>query len=175
MLREAPVLITQRLILRPHRTGDFEGLAALWADPAVTRFIGEPSTRQRSWARLLNYAGLWPLLGFGYWAIEERDTGTYVGDIGCADFKREIEPSIAGIPEFGWALAVAAHGKGYASEALAECFRWCDAHMKSKRAVCIMDPENTASVRVALKAGFSEYARTDYMGGPTLMYERFAP
>lgn len=171
-MREAPVLETQHLRLRAHRTDDFEGLAALWADPAITRFIGEPSTRQRSWARLLNYGGLWPLLGFGYWAVEERATGRYIGDVGCADFKREIEPSIAGVPEFGWAIAVAAQGKGYATEALTTCLRWADAHLDFKRVVCIIDPENAVSVRVAEKAGFGAYARTEYLGGPTLMFER---
>ena len=37
---EVPVIETERLLLRGHRLDDFEALAAMWADPAVVRFIG---------------------------------------------------------------------------------------------------------------------------------------
>ena len=114
-----PVLETPRLRLRPHRVEDFEALANLWADPAVTRFIGKPSTREESWARLLRYGGLWPLLGFGYWAVEDRETGAYLGDVGFADFHRALDPAPPALPEIGWVLAPAAHGRGLATEAAA--------------------------------------------------------
>ena len=54
-----PMLETARTILRPHRLGDFETYAAIWAEPAVTRFIGgKPRTREESWLRFLRHAGL---------------------------------------------------------------------------------------------------------------------
>jgi RimJ/RimL family protein N-acetyltransferase len=58
-------------------------LAAMWADPTVTRHIGEkPFGVEESWTRLLRYAGPWMLLGFGYWVIEEKATGRFAGEIG---------------------------------------------------------------------------------------------
>src|SRR5258708_19773253 len=91
----------------------------MWADPSVTRFIGgKMFTPEEVWARLLRYAGLWSLLGFGYWAIEERTTGDFVGELGFADFKHDIVPSLDDRPELGWALASRVHGKGYATEAV---------------------------------------------------------
>ncbi|MBZ4138412.1 GNAT family N-acetyltransferase, partial [Escherichia fergusonii] len=71
------------LILRAHRLDDFEALHSLWTQPAVYEFIsGKPSTREASWGRLLKYAGLWTLNGYGFWAVEDKATGRYVGDIG---------------------------------------------------------------------------------------------
>ena len=71
--RAAPVIETERLVLRPHAATDFDGVYALWADPLVMRHIlGRPSTREESWSRLLRYAGHWSLLGFGFWAMPEK-------------------------------------------------------------------------------------------------------
>jgi hypothetical protein len=76
----------------------------MWADPAVTRFIGGvPSTKQQTWSRLLAYVGHWPIMGFGYWAIEERTTGEFAGEIGFADFKRDTIPAMKDVPELGFA------------------------------------------------------------------------
>lgn len=77
---------TERLILDLHRLDQFEHLAQMWADEAVIGYIGAPSTLQESWARLLRYRGLWPLLGYGYWALTEKRSGRFVGDLGFADF-----------------------------------------------------------------------------------------
>lgn len=116
----APVLETARLRLRAHRVDDHAALCAIWGDHAVVRFIGGvPSTPHESWLRLLRYAGLWKLLGYGFWAIEEKAGGRMIGDIGYMDVKRGLTPTLDGMPEIGWALASAAHGRGYASEALA--------------------------------------------------------
>lgn len=145
----------------------------MWADPTVTRYIGGmPSTRAQSWMRLVTYGGLWRMLGYGYWAIVERAGGAYVGDVGFADFRREIEPSIEGVPEAGWVLDRAFHARGYASEAIASALRWADEHLDVPRTVCIIAPENAASIRVAEKAGYREIVRTSYKDEPTLMFER---
>jgi RimJ/RimL family protein N-acetyltransferase len=153
---QVPILTTNRLLLAPHQLSDFEPLSAMWSDPEVVRQIsGRPSSLTDSWMRLLRYRGLWPLLGYGYWAIRERDTGRYVGDIGFADFYRDIQPSIRGIPEAGWVLARWAHGRGYATEALTAACAWLDRQERHERSVCIVTPENGASVRVAEKAGFA--------------------
>lgn len=172
---EVPVIETSRLKLRGHQVDDFAALAAMWAEPEVVRHItGTPSTEQQSWARLLNYAGHWTLMGFGYWAVEDKATGLYAGDLGFADFKRVIEPSIRGTPELGWVLAPRFQGKGYATEAVRAATAWADATFTGGRTVCMISPENLASIRVAEKGGFKEFARTTYVGSPTIMYERFA-
>src|SRR6476659_5070994 len=116
---DIPVIETARLRLRGHRSSDFEACAALWADPIVTHYIsGRPFTREEVWARILRYAGHWAWMGYGFWAIDERATGRFIGEAGFADFRREMAPSLEGIPEAGWVLSPALHGKGYATEAV---------------------------------------------------------
>jgi RimJ/RimL family protein N-acetyltransferase len=170
---KVPVIETERLKLRGHGRDDFEDCAAMWADPKVTRYIGgKPLSREEVWARLLRYVGHWSLLGFGYWAIEEKATSDFVGELGFADFKRDIEPALDGAPELGWVLASRAHGRGYATEAVRAALAWGETHFAKTRTVCLIHPDNLASIRVAQKCGYQEFQRTTYKGQPTIMLNR---
>ena len=172
---EVPILETPRLKLRGHRLDDFVHSAAMWADPKVTQYAGgKPLTEEESWGRFLRYIGHWRLLGFGYWVVEEKATGNFVGEIGFADYKRGLQPSIQGVPEIGWVLASPAHGRGFATEAVRAVVAWGDAHFRSARTACIIAPENLASIRVALKCGYQGPQPATYKGKPTLMYFRDA-
>lgn len=166
-----PLVETERLRLRGHRHDDFEALAALWTDASVTRQIGlPPSTRGDSWGRLLRYVGHWTLLGYGFWAIEEKASGRYAGEIGFADFKRAISPPLGDAPEMGWVLAPWAQGRGYASEAALAAFGWGAAHFGPVTTCCLIDPANLASIRVAEKCGFRETERVPYEGSTVLLF-----
>lgn len=172
-IHSAPVIETGRLILRGHTPDDFGECAAMWGDAQVTRHIGgRPSTAEETWSRILRYAGMWTLLGFGYWVVRERESGCFVGEVGFADFRREITPSLEGAPEVGWALSPPAHGRGYATEAVRAVLAWGDAHLATPRGVCMISPANAASIRVAEKCGFREFARTTYKGEDTILFER---
>lgn len=174
MQRTAPTLETERLILSAHRLEDFDDVARLWAEPDVTRFIGgRPSTREESWARLLRYAGAWALMGFGFWAFTDKATGAYLGEGGLLQGRRALEPAFGETPEVGWALAPEAHGKGYALEALTAILAWADVQ-GTQRTVCMIEPSNAPSIRLANKLGFAEYARTTYHGAQINLYERQA-
>jgi len=101
----APILDTARLTLRPHTLQDFKPSAQLWSEPATVEYIsGNPSTAAESWGRLLRYGGLWPMLGFGYWVVERKTDQQFIGEVGFADFHRDVEPSMQGIPEAGWVM-----------------------------------------------------------------------
>jgi RimJ/RimL family protein N-acetyltransferase len=169
----APVVETARLRLRAHRIDDFDASFAMWSDPVVTRFIGgKPSTEQQTWSRLLNYAGHWALLGFGYWAIEEKSTGSFAGELGFANFRRDIAASMRDVPELGWTLASRFHGQGYATEAVQAAVAWGDVHFGRTRTVCLINTGNAASIRVAEKCGFAVFERTVFFEQPTLFLER---
>ena len=170
---EIPVVETERLRLRGHRLEDFADCASMWADPIVTRFIGgKPFSEEEAWTRFLRHIGHWSLMGFGYWVVEEKHTGSFVGELGFADFKRDIQPSLKGMPEMGWALVSKVHGKGYATEAAGAAVAWEEAHLGSGRTVCIIHPENLASIHVAEKCGYKEFRRTTYKGHATIMFVR---
>jgi RimJ/RimL family protein N-acetyltransferase len=170
---DIPILETARLRLRAHRIEDFPECARMWSDMNVTRHIrSTPFSAEESWSRVLRYIGHWALLGFGYWAIEQKETGTFLGEVGFADYKRDIKPSLEGMPEVGWVLASNAHGKGFASEAVTAAIAWGDSHFGTKPTACIIAPENGASVRIAVKCGYREFQLTNYHGAPTLIYVR---
>ncbi len=154
-LTTAPIIETERLRLRGHAVEDFPECVAMWSEPEVVRYtIGEPSPPQRTWLRMLSYRGHWALLGFGYWAVEEKASSRYVGDLGFADFKRALSLSLEGMPELGWALTPWAQGKGYATEALRAVTAWADGQFESPRTVCVIRRENQRSLRVADKLGY---------------------
>jgi RimJ/RimL family protein N-acetyltransferase len=172
-ITKVPVIESARLTMRGHRLDDFSDCCTMWSDPVVTRFIGgKPFSEEETWARFLRYAGHWAVMGFGYWAIEEKETHNFVGELGFADYRREIEPSIKGMPELGWALASRVHGKGYATEAVRAVLAWGDAHFSAARSVSIIHPENLASIRVAEKCGYKELQRSTYKGHATIIFAR---
>jgi RimJ/RimL family protein N-acetyltransferase len=170
---DVPVVETARLTLRAHRLDDFDASFAMWSDPAVVRYIGgTPSTEQQAWSRMVNYAGHWALLGFGYWALEEKATGIFAGELGYANFHRDIAASMRGVPELGWALASRLHGKGYATEAVRAAVAWGDVRFGPARTVCLIDANNLASIRVAQKCGYAVFEETIFHEQPTLFLER---
>ena len=168
-----PTIESERLTLRGHVVDDFDDSAAMWAETDVTRHIGgRPFTREESWSRLLRYIGHWSALGFGYWVVSEKLSGRFVGEVGFSDFKRELVPSFGGAPEIGWVLATSAHGRGFATEAVRAALAWGETQLGSARTVCLINPENLASLRVAAKCGYKEFARATYKGGPAILFER---
>jgi RimJ/RimL family protein N-acetyltransferase len=169
---DVPRIETARLVLAGHGAADFEDVAAMWADPAVVRFIRPASDRHESWMRVLSYAGCWKVLGYGYWAVREKATGRYAGDLGFADLHRGVEPSIDGVPEAGWVFNTWAHGQGLASEALAAALGWLDTHTRYDTSVCLIDPENAASLRLAGRFGFGEALNITFKGEDTVLLTR---
>lgn len=170
---EVPILETGRLRLRAQREEDFARHAAMLADEKVYRRVGgKPLPREEAWRKLIGCAGLWHTLGYGYWSVERKEDGLYVGQVGFADFKREMTPSIEGLPEMGWLFASDAHGRGYASEAVGAGLAWIDGALPDREVVAIIDPENAPSIRVAEKAGFTGREDASYRGEKILLFRR---
>src|SRR5689334_20575174 len=120
-----PVLRTERLTLRGHTRGDLQACVALWSDPDVTRYIGGRAfTHEEVWTRMLRYVGHWALMGFGYWLMSETASGAFVGEIGFANFERDLTPGFGETPEAGWIIAPSARKRGYALEALHAAHAW---------------------------------------------------
>lgn len=167
-----PTLHTERLVLRAHEADDLDACAAMWGDEEVARFIGgSPSTRQETWFRMLRYAGMWTLLGFGYWAITDRTSGVFLGEAGFADFERGV-PELAGVPEVGWALAPHAWGRGIATEAVEAVLAWSDTTLEAPEVRCIIDASNDASIGVAAKCGFAHVGTAELGASPIGLYGR---
>lgn len=177
VMASIPTIETERLLLRPHTIDDFPAYQTLWSDEAVVRFIGGvPSTREQTWGRLLRVAGMWHHMGFGFLAIEEKQSRRFIGEAGFLDMKREMRPvSTEGTLETGWALMPFAQGRGYANEALTALLAWAEQYFPSKPVTCIIDPANDASLRLARKLGFREVQRCIYNGDVILLSRSGTP
>jgi RimJ/RimL family protein N-acetyltransferase len=169
----APVIETPRLRLRGFRASDLDPQWASMSDPNVVRFLGGlPQSREETWRKILGSPGLWALLGYGYWVVESREDGAYLGQIGFADFKRDMTPGIEGLPEMGWIMAPQAQGRGYATEAVLAALQWADEALGGGETVAIISHDNAASIRIAEKAGFSHREEAVYKGEPILLFRR---
>ena len=170
---DVPRITTDRLILRGHAKEDFQPSFAMWSDESVVRFIGGvPASREAAWARLLRYGGLWRFLGYGYWVMEDRRSGRFVGEAGFADFKRLVAGEFSGLPEAGWAIAPCWAGRGYASEAMRAALEWLDRARPGAGSFCMISPANAASIKVAEKLGYLYAHAATYKDAPMRFYRR---
>jgi len=168
-----PRVETNRLILRERTIDDFPAYAAIWAAPEVARYtVINPLSAEDAWIKFTRMEGLWALTGYGFWIVEEKASGAVIGEIGLADFKRNISPSLEGMPEFGWILAPEAHGKGYAREAVAAALEWGEKKFPNTVFSCIIDAENTPSIKLAEACGFQRVALAPYKGAEIAIFHR---
>lgn len=170
----APVIETERLILREQGPGDLDAACALWSNPDVYRFIGgKPRQREDVWRRILSNAGSWSLLGLGSWAVQQKSYDAYIGAVGFLDAQRDLDPPFGpDCLEAGWALDPGVHGRGLAGEAMRAAIAWSDSVLPDRKPVCMIAPDNAPSIRLAEALGFREYSRTTYGGEPTVLFER---
>ncbi len=172
MFTAPPVIETERLRLRAPRLSDKDVHIAMWADARVTRFIGgEPRPPDVSWSKFLAAAGLWPVMGFGYWVFADKADDRLVGMGGLSYFGRGIA-ELEGVPEAGWAFDADHWGSGLATEAMAAILGWADTNLKEREVRCIIDPGNAASERVAAKLGFERFGESDALGHVVALYRR---
>ena len=170
-----PVLETERLILRGHRLEDFPAYAAMWADPVFMRHMGPPRSEEESWGRFLRNEGMWSLLGYGLWAVEEKAGGAFVGDCGFMWNRRELPVDCGDLPEVGWTFAAAVHGKGLGSEASRAAIAWADKELGAPRTWCLIAESNHVSQRLAARMGYRESARVIHLDRPALVLTRERP
>ncbi|MBK7862792.1 MAG: GNAT family N-acetyltransferase [Archangiaceae bacterium] len=141
-------LQTPRLLLRQLRESDLDAHTEMMGDPEVVRFLGDgkPLDRAQSWRTLAGILGHWQLRGYGFWALEEKGTGAFVGRAGL--WRPEGWPML----EVGWTLARAHWGKGYATEAGRAALEV--AFEAGATEVCsLIMPDNVRSIRVAVGLG----------------------
>jgi len=75
-------LETERLALRPWTEDDFDSLAIFYSDRLNAKYVGGLKNSDEAWRALATHIGHWQLKGFGYWAVDERISGEFVGCVG---------------------------------------------------------------------------------------------
>lgn len=166
------MLTTERLTLVPHEPKHFDAYAEFWGkDPGHFLRSLAPMHPADAWTRLLRHYGHWTAFGYGPFLCFNADN-KLVAEAGYADFRRGVGAHFDGVPEGMWKVDLAAQGKGYATEAMAAITQWFDTTHKPPRTVCMIDPANEPSIRVATRLGFTEFTRTAYRDAPIVLFER---
>ena len=141
-----PTLETERLILRAPAEKDFEAEAAFYESDA-SQFVGGPMRPDQTWRALSCVIGHWALRGYGFWALESKDTGEFLGRVGLWN------PNAWPEPEIGWMLLENVQGKGYATEAALAARDYAYGTLGWTTAISLIDPNNAPSQAVATRLG----------------------
>ena len=171
-----PFVETERLLLRQPRADDFADYFALVGDPDAFRYCGRGAmTREEAWSRLLRQVGHWSLLGYGLFAVAEKASGRFVGEVGLGDFHRGFGPRFDDAPEACWTIARRSQGRGYATEAAAAAHDWMERRFGTERTVCLIQGDNAPSLAVAHKLGYRPVGARHYRGYCAIVHERAQP
>lgn len=165
------ILETNRLILRPLTPNDLDALAKLYRDPDIRRFFPEgtltltQTQEELAWIIDVYYRKY----GFGLWATIHKATGQFIGRCGLIpwtfDGKQEVEVA--------YLLDKAYWGQGLATEVAQAIRDYGFVQLGLSRLICLIDPDHTASRRVAEKIGMTLEQSLDGIDGdgiPTLIY-----
>ncbi len=144
---------SERLHFRMWKESDFETYAAYYTNPELARFVGGTMTREEAWRKMASAIGHWHLKGFGHWAIDEKETGDFVGCVGL--WKSDGWPEM----ELGYWIMKNKQGMGYATEAAKRCREYAFQVLKTPSLVSYIDPGNEASKKVAERVG-ATYEKT---------------
>jgi len=149
----------------------------MWSDPDFIRFIGtgQPLSQEAAWAKLQRIAGAWPLLGYGFWAIEHISSGRVIGEAGFLEAR--APGGAVRTPETGWALETSARGQGYADEAVKAVLAWGDERFEGT--ICDIARENVRSIALARRHGYRDAGLAPLPEGWTgpefMLFERERP
>ena len=170
MTRSQIILETRRLILRRQVIEDLDTLWELYCDPEITKHIPDaPKTFEEARQELE-----WHMNGhprnpeLGLWATIHKETGRFIGRCGLlpwtVDGQEEVEVAYTIVRDF-W-------GQGLGTEAGQAIVLYAFEKLKLSRLVCMIEPENQASVKVARNIGMTfEKAMEDDLG-PYHLYSR---
>jgi len=170
---QAPLIETERLLLRSFAADDLNAHAATLGDEQVMLHIGgKPLNREDTWRRLLSSVGMWQLMGMGAWAVERKSDGRMVGHCGFFQFERDMRPSILGEPEMGWIFDRSVHGQGIAFEACHAALEWAETAIGAESYPAIIDLENIASMKLAERLGFVRQGDAVCRDSPIALFRR---
>jgi RimJ/RimL family protein N-acetyltransferase len=147
--------------VREFEPGDLDGLAALYADPAVLWWEPEPFTRERAAAVLARRLERYRSEGIAKYAVLLRDGGGVIGE--CGPVYRDVEHER--LAEIGWALRSDHWGFGYATEAARAVVAHA-AGLGLPRLVSLITPDNARSEGLARRLGMTVERRVAHAGLP---------
>jgi RimJ/RimL family protein N-acetyltransferase len=143
---------TERLLLRDWQESDLAPWTAMNADPEVREHLGPLLGTQGAAASVRRFQDDLNRNGFGFWAVEVRVTGEFIGFAGLDPVDDGM--ACAGV-EIGWRLARSAWGHGYATEAALAVLEYGFTTMGLAEILAISTPANQRSRAVMQRIGMT--------------------
>lgn len=172
VVRDAPLLVTERLELWVPTRADIAPMLAIVDDPETSRFLGRDPSRADHFARFSRNAGSWLLYGYGSFILRERGTGEPIGSAGVFHTIRGLGDDFDDSPEAGWILRADRVGQGLAHEAMTAVFAWFERVHGRQRIVCMIGPGNAPSIGLAARLGFEPIREAELDGDAVALFER---
>jgi ribosomal-protein-alanine N-acetyltransferase len=169
-----PILFeTKRLSFRRLTLDDLDALFALYHAPDVRKYYSEGIPTYEETRRELEWIvnECYPKYGFGMWATLLKETGKFIGRCGLCPMDIEGREEI----EVAYMLDSQYWGQGLATEAAQAILHYGFEQVGLKRLICVINPANVASARVAEKIGMTLEIDGDVNGEPTLLYSMSKP
>ena len=167
----AIILETERLLFRHQILQDLDDLWALYCNPKITKYIPDaPRSRDEAKEELE-----WFLYGhpkhpeLGLWATIHKETGKFIGRCGLLPCTIEGQAEV----EVAYTLAQDFWGQGLGTEAAKGILQHGFEKLNLNRLICLIDPENIPSQKVAQKIGMALERKVEGINGdnfPTLIY-----
>jgi RimJ/RimL family protein N-acetyltransferase len=164
-----PTLETPRLFLRRWTFADRDVFRRMTQDPNTMRYLhdGAPLTDAQSDEALRSTIDRYDRLGFGDWAIVEKQTGEVAGESGLD----HIEGTST--VEIGWMLLPQFWGRGFGFEAASAVKQYAAGTLGLKHLTALVRPGNLRSIALAAKLGLRETGRTLHRNHEMLTFEIF--
>lgn len=162
-----PILITERLVLRPMSADDWAPYSALMLSERA-RYMGGPFSLAVAWGMFCADHAQWDLFGAGALMLEDRNTGTCLGQVGINSGPLFPEQ------ELGWLVFAEAEGHGYAFEAASALRDWAKTVKRLPTLVSYVDPRNGRSRRLAERLGAVPDRTAPRQDPADLVYRHFA-
>ncbi len=143
---DIPVFETERLRFRMLSIDDLDAETEFYASDRAAGVGGQKEPRE-VFRVLAGVIGHWVMRGYGFWAMDEKETGRYAGRCGLW-FPLEWPE-----PEIGWSLMAHAEGKGLAYEAAMAVRQYAYDKMGWTTLISLIDHDNERSIRLAERLG----------------------
>lgn len=142
---------SERLGFRNWIADDIEKMSVINADPSVMEFFPATATSEQTAAFITKMQQHFADKGFCYFAVDELETGTFIGFIGLME--QTYEAPFTPCVDIGWRLATSAWNKGFATEGARRCLEYAFDITKLKTVVATAPLINIRSISVMKKTG----------------------
>lgn len=162
------ILETERMILRHLVMEDLDELFILYSDPEIRKYFPEGVLSYEDTKEELE----WHMHGhphhpeLGLWATIHKETGKFIGRCGLLPWTLEGQDEV----EIAYLLDKAFWKQGLATEAAQGILQYGFEQLNLSRLICMVDPENVASQKVAQRIGMSFEKRMDGYEGDNLPF-----